>query len=103
MLTQRGEMDRLLEWQVEEGWEPLCTFLGKEVPKEPFPRTNDGAGFDKKIEDAIKRSILVAVRNMGVVALVLAGAVVYVRGIDGGPKVVAQSWVSWAQDAISRV
>lgn len=37
--------ERLLEWSVEDGWEPLCDFLGKEAPKEDFPRTNDAAGF----------------------------------------------------------
>lgn len=35
---------RLLEWSADEGWEPLCKFLGKEVPKQPFPRANAQAG-----------------------------------------------------------
>jgi hypothetical protein len=26
-----------------EGWEPLCRFLGKEIPDVPFPRRNDAA------------------------------------------------------------
>ena len=33
--------DRLLEFQVGEGWAPLCGFLGVDVPDEPFPRLND--------------------------------------------------------------
>ena len=34
--------DRLLEFNVKEGWAPLCKFLGiDEVPEEPFPRLND--------------------------------------------------------------
>ena len=33
---------RRLEWKLEEGWEPLCRFLGKEIPDEPFPRINEG-------------------------------------------------------------
>ena len=24
-----------------DGWEPLCAFLGKEVPSVPFPRMNE--------------------------------------------------------------
>lgn len=32
---------RLLEMRIEEGWEPLCKFLGKVIPKAPFPRTNE--------------------------------------------------------------
>ena len=30
----------LLVWNVQDGWEPLCAFLGKEIPKEPFPHDN---------------------------------------------------------------
>jgi hypothetical protein len=37
--------DRLLVFQVKEGWGPLCDFLGHDVPDEPFPRTNDRAEF----------------------------------------------------------
>ena len=42
--------ERLLEWSAEDGWEPLCKFLGKEVPNEPFPRINDAAGFAVRVE-----------------------------------------------------
>jgi len=37
--------DRLLVYEVRDGWEPLCAFLGTPVPSEPFPRTNDRAEF----------------------------------------------------------
>ena len=37
--------DRLLVYEVKEGWAPLCAFLGLPVPDEPFPRTNDRAEF----------------------------------------------------------
>jgi Sulfotransferase domain len=30
--------DRLLVWDVREGWEPLCKFLQVPVPNKPFPR-----------------------------------------------------------------
>lgn len=33
--------DRLLEFEVREGWGPLCAFLGVPVPDEPFPHVND--------------------------------------------------------------
>lgn len=35
--------ERLLEFRVEEGWEPLCRFLGKDVPDEPYPKVNEGS------------------------------------------------------------
>lgn len=31
---------RLLDYEVSQGWEPLCRFLGRPVPDEPFPRVN---------------------------------------------------------------
>jgi len=34
--------DQLLVFQVGEGWERLCKFLGKPVPAEEFPRENVG-------------------------------------------------------------
>jgi hypothetical protein len=37
--------ERLLVYQVREGWGPLCDFLGVAAPDEPFPRTNDRAEF----------------------------------------------------------
>ena len=33
--------ERLLVFDVKEGWEPLCDFFGVEVPDEPFPHLND--------------------------------------------------------------
>jgi hypothetical protein len=36
---------QLLVYEVKQGWEPLCEFLGLPVPDEPFPRTNDRAEF----------------------------------------------------------
>jgi hypothetical protein len=34
--------DRLLEYDVTQGWEPLCDFLGVAIPKKPFPHLNAG-------------------------------------------------------------
>ncbi|VUC22513.1 unnamed protein product [Clonostachys rosea] len=32
--------ERRLEYRMGDGWEPLCKFLGKEVPDSPFPYQN---------------------------------------------------------------
>ena len=32
--------ERLLVFEVKQGWEPLCEFLGLPVPDEPFPHIN---------------------------------------------------------------
>lgn len=37
--------DKLLVFEVKDGWEPLCTFLGVPVPEVPFPRQNDRQTF----------------------------------------------------------
>jgi hypothetical protein len=37
--------DRLLVYQVKEGWDPLCAFLGLEAPDEDFPRSNSREEF----------------------------------------------------------
>ena len=33
--------EKLLVFNVKEGWQPLCTFLGLPVPEIPFPNIND--------------------------------------------------------------
>ncbi len=37
--------DRLLVYEVKDGWAPLCKFLGVAEPAAPFPRTNSRAEF----------------------------------------------------------
>lgn len=56
--------ERLLEWDVVDGWEPLCKFLEKDVPKEDFPRTNDAAAFHHRTHDDLDRQGLIAMINM---------------------------------------
>mmetsp|Transcript_34667 Transcript_34667/g.80170 ORF Transcript_34667/g.80170 Transcript_34667/m.80170 type:complete len:133 (-) Transcript_34667:331-729(-) len=49
--------ERLLEFDVRQGWTPLCKFLGKdEPPKEkPFPHINDG----KVVDATVKALVLI--------------------------------------------
>ena len=35
--------EKLLVYNVKEGWEPLAKFLDMDAPDEPFPQINDGA------------------------------------------------------------
>ncbi len=37
--------ERLLVYEVSEGWPPLCQFLDVPVPDAPFPRTNSTENF----------------------------------------------------------
>lgn len=44
--------DRLLVYEVREGWEPLCEFLGVEAPKgKPFPHLNDTDSFRRTVQE----------------------------------------------------
>jgi hypothetical protein len=40
--------DRLLVFDVAEGWGPLCAFLGVPVPDTPYPRENSTAQFQAR-------------------------------------------------------
>ncbi len=43
----RVPADRLLVYEVGEGWGPLCEFLGVEAPEGPFPHLNDRQEFPR--------------------------------------------------------
>ena len=41
--------ERLLVFDVADGWEPLCRFLGHKIPNTPFPNTNSNEDFWKLV------------------------------------------------------
>jgi len=49
--------DRLLVWEVTEGWEPLCEFLGVDVPSEAMPHANDRETFLGRVIDGALAAI----------------------------------------------
>ena len=49
MVQEHVPSDRLLVYDVKQGWEPLCAFLGVPVPVgEEFPHLNDTASFNAR-------------------------------------------------------
>ena len=75
--------ERLLLFQVGQGWEPLCKFLGKPVPDVPFPRVNDTEELNKLvalyIAEGMRRGLMdIARKTAPVVVLLLSAAVWYV-------------------------
>ena len=40
--------ERLIEWQPEQGWAPLCAALGVAEPDSPFPHANTTAAFHEQ-------------------------------------------------------
>jgi hypothetical protein len=49
-VKQSVPAQRLLVYEVKEGWGPLCDFLGVEAPEdEPFPHLNGSESFRKMV------------------------------------------------------
>ena len=71
------ESRQYLEWRVEDGWRPLCEFLGDEVPDRPFPSGNTPAEFARKFQgrhgDIFARARRNLVLATSVVGLAVAG------------------------------
>jgi hypothetical protein len=47
--------ERLLVYEVSQGWEPLCAFLGVWVPDEAFPKVNTKDEFQERITSLFKK------------------------------------------------
>lgn len=46
--------ERLLVYDVKEGWGPLCRFLEVPVPGTPFPHVNDAATFHENMAERLR-------------------------------------------------
>lgn len=46
-VKQTVPADRLLVYEIQQGWEPICEFLGADVPDGAFPHLNDAESFRK--------------------------------------------------------
>lgn len=61
--------DQLLVYSVDQGWAPLCAFLGAPVPGTPFPKVNDRAQFKQTISKMTRGAYVILA---GLVALAAA-------------------------------
>jgi hypothetical protein len=70
-VRRRVPEEKLLVYEVSEGWRPLCEFLGVEEPDKPFPRLNDTAEMRSRILKirAISIAVPAALALLGVLAL----------------------------------
>ena len=68
--------DRLLEFQLKQGWEPLCKFLGKDVPDTPFPRVNESTEFGERMGAVVKLAMIRVAKQY----LLIVGAVAAIGG-----------------------
>ncbi|MEP6846001.1 MAG: sulfotransferase family protein [Panacibacter sp.] len=63
--------ERLLIFTVTEGWEPLCNFLGVEIPSTDFPNVNDRAEVKKTIADFTKGAYITLAIGIAVVITIV--------------------------------
>lgn len=68
--------DKLLEFKLAQGWEPLCKFLGKPIPDRPFPRDNDQAAFQDKQFVLLRIQVLNKLKQ-GLVILSVVGSLYF--------------------------
>lgn len=74
-----------LDWSVDDGWDPLCQYLGKPIPDVPFPNANKGgAQFEQNMEEATKDMMVNALKNMSIffVALIAIGAALVYKDVS---------------------
>jgi hypothetical protein len=83
-VAERIPADRLLVYEVTEGWAPLCRFLDKPVPDTPFPHLNDAASFRRIIRRL--RALSIAVPFLTAASVAAIAATVMKRWASPGMK-----------------
>eukprot|EP00903_Cladosiphon_okamuranus_P010228 g9687.t1 len=73
--------DKLLQFSVKDGWEPLCDFLGVPVPDEPFPHADS-----TKDMIALFRSLHTHGWLMMTATIAVAGASIAAAAFYGGKR-----------------
>ncbi|KAF3398366.1 hypothetical protein F1880_006179 [Penicillium rolfsii] len=67
--------DRLVFFEVKDGWEPLCEALGKEIPKDrPFPHINEADAVKEISKTHIRRGLA----RWGIILAVGAATVAWI-------------------------
>jgi hypothetical protein len=77
--------ERLLVFNVADGWDPLCAFLGKPIPQgEPFPHVNDTPSFQRRARsEALRQGVRFGLPTLAGLAGVAALLRVMWRGGQG--------------------
>lgn len=70
-VKRRVPLERLLVYEIKEGWGPLCEFLGVEEPDKPFPHLNDTHTFRKVIRRRITFALAAPIAGVSLAGLAL--------------------------------
>ena len=86
-VKERIPAEKLLVYEVGEGWGPLCEFLGVEAPEKPFPHLNDRGEFPKMMRRQMVRVFAPATgKAVAAVSLLLVALGVLLRLVCGGDR-----------------
>jgi len=85
-IQQKAPRDQLLVYDFKQGWEPLCKFLGKPIPKQPFPHENKKGGVTEKFMK--QKPLVIRMRNEMIAVSTFLGALF----IGGLAYIVFQFW-----------
>jgi len=89
--------DRLLVYRIGEGWEPICKFLGKPIPKEPFPHMNRLGSVIKELSEhpdyirTMKRQLIAWIIRL----TLISGAIYTIRNREIFPVKLCLSSNRW--------
>jgi hypothetical protein len=70
-VKRRVPDERLLVYEIKEGWGPLCDFLGVEEPDKPFPHLNDANAVRKRVRRRITFALAAPVAGVSLAGLAL--------------------------------
>lgn len=78
--------DRLLEYYVKDGWDPLCKFVKVDHPGVEFPKGNTTDTLNKRFEAALKLTLKaifkrLAFLGIGALALAYGSMILYGQGL----------------------
>ena len=83
-IRQAAPKEKLLEYRMGDGWEPLCKFLGKNMPEGvPFPRKNEAAALRAKFRDGqwklLKKAAMAIIKYLVSILVVILALLYWYR------------------------
>jgi hypothetical protein len=81
-VRRRVPPDKLLVFEVKEGWGPMCDFLGVEEPDVPFPHLNDREELPKMMRRRMATALAPTIGKTIVAVTVLLATQWTVRAVS---------------------
>ncbi|KAI1448970.1 hypothetical protein F5Y02DRAFT_406752 [Annulohypoxylon stygium] len=71
--------ERRLEYKLSDGWEPICEFLGKDIPEHPFPHLNGRKEHKDTHKKRIQKLFMDATIKLGLWGIAVGGILAAMR------------------------